>query len=174
MNFKLLNITLCFVLVGCGSFSSTNEEGVNKNAPIFVRPNTNAKDVNKPPTSLVQPQAVKYNAEKYLMIKENDFNLIVNKKVNEIILNKQPKVNESELNNEKVNDVELNKGPGDQATRLIALPPDNSPEIPVVLELTPIAENKQKILLINILIVLGLLSCFGIAGHFLLSNKNKR
>ena len=50
MNKKALNILFCFLLLaGCSSFYKNKEgENINKNAPIFVSPKTNAILPNKP------------------------------------------------------------------------------------------------------------------------------
>lgn len=109
MNKIGLNILLLFLLTGCNMFnpqkrSDSNGEPVGRNAPIFIsqkknenginntKQNTNAPTVNKPAT-------VQFNAEKYIMIKENDLNMLVNQKTNEALLNiKNSNANEKEPN----------------------------------------------------------------------------
>jgi len=109
MNKIGLNILLVLLLTGCSMFNSqkrndSNGEPVGRNAPIFIsqkknenapnntKQNTNAPTVNKPAT-------VQFNAEKYIMIKENDLNMLVNQKTNEALLNiKNSNANEKEPN----------------------------------------------------------------------------
>jgi hypothetical protein len=82
----------------------------NKNAPIFVKPNTNSPVVNKAPVeatpSAGRPAIVNFNAEKYVMVKESDLNRLVEEKTKEAILNsykKVPKTNDILVNNENTN-----------------------------------------------------------------------
>jgi hypothetical protein len=82
----------------------------NKNAPIFVKPNTNNPPVNKPQSepapSAGRPAIVNFNAEKYVMVKESDLNRLVEEKTKEAILNsykKVPKTNDILVNNENTN-----------------------------------------------------------------------
>jgi hypothetical protein len=82
----------------------------NKNAPIFVKPNTNSPVVNKAPVeatpSAGRPAIVNFNAEKYIMVKESDLNRLVEEKTKEAILNsykKVPKTNDILVNNENTN-----------------------------------------------------------------------
>ena len=83
MNQKLLNILLLsLLLTGCSSFMKMPDGTVaNKNAPIFVKPNTNSPVVNKGEVeaapSARRPAVVSFNAEKYIMVKESDLNKLV-------------------------------------------------------------------------------------------------
>jgi hypothetical protein len=84
MNKKALNIALCLLLAGCSSFYKNKEgENINKNAPIFVSPKTNAIPANKP----AEPK-VEYKGEKYILVKETDLNLLINRKASEPAPNK--------------------------------------------------------------------------------------
>jgi len=84
MNKKALNIPLCLLLAGCSSFyKDKNGENINKNAPVFVKPNTNAIPANKP----AEPK-VEYKGEKYILVKETDLNLLINRKASEPAPNK--------------------------------------------------------------------------------------
>ena len=84
MNKKALNIPLCLLLAGCSSFyKDKNGENINKNAPIFIKPNTNAIPANKP----AEPK-VEYKGEKYILVKETDLNLLINRKASELAPNK--------------------------------------------------------------------------------------
>ncbi len=112
MNQKLLNILLLsLLLTGCSSFMKMPDGTVaNKNAPIFVKPNTNNPPVNKPQSepapSAGRPAIVNFNAEKYVMVKESDLNRLVEEKTKEAILNsykKVPKTNDILVNNENTN-----------------------------------------------------------------------
>jgi hypothetical protein len=112
MNQKLLNILLLsLLLTGCGSFMKMPDGTVaNKNAPIFVKPNTNSPVVNKQPVeatpTVARPAIVNFNAEKYVMVKESDVNKLVEERVKEAILNsykKVPNTNSISANNENTN-----------------------------------------------------------------------
>ena len=112
MNQKLLNIALLsLLLTGCSSFMKMPDGTVaNKNAPIFVKPNTNSPVVNKAPVeatpSAGRPAIVNFNSEKYIMVKESDLNKLVEEKTKEAILNsykKVPKTNDILVNNENTN-----------------------------------------------------------------------
>ncbi len=84
MNVKALNIALCLLLAGCSSFYKNKDgENINKNAPIFVSPKTNAIPANKP----AEPK-VEYKGEKYILVKETDLNLLINRKASEPAPNK--------------------------------------------------------------------------------------
>ena len=84
MNARALNIPLCLLLAGCSSFYKNKEgENINKNAPIFVSPKTNAILPNKP----AEPK-VEYKGEKYILVKETDLNLLINRKASEPAPNK--------------------------------------------------------------------------------------
>ena len=112
MNQKLLNIALLsLLLTGCSSFMKMPDGTVaNKNAPIFVKPNTNSPVVNKAPVestpSAGRPAVVSFNAEKYIMVKESDLNKLVEEKTREAILNSyklKPNTNTISVNNENTN-----------------------------------------------------------------------
>ena len=81
----------------------------NKNAPIFVKPNTNSPVVNKgegETPSARHPAIVSFNAEKYIMVKESDLNKLVEEKTKEAILNSyklKPNTNTISVNNENTN-----------------------------------------------------------------------
>ena len=84
MNVKALNILFCLLLAGCSSFYKNKDgENINKNAPVFVKPNTNAIPANK----LAEPK-VEYKSEKYILVKETDLNLLINRKASEQAPNK--------------------------------------------------------------------------------------
>lgn len=84
MNVKALNIIFCLLLAGCSSFYKNKDgENINKNAPVFVRPNTNVIQPNKP----AEPK-VEYKGEKYILVKETDLNLLINRKASEPAPNK--------------------------------------------------------------------------------------
>jgi PBP1b-binding outer membrane lipoprotein LpoB len=117
MNQKLLNILLLsLLLTGCSSFMKMPDGTVaNKNAPIFVKPNTNSPVVNKAPVeatpSAGRPAIVNFNSEKYIMVKESDLNRLVEEKTKEAILNsykKVPKTNDISVNNANTNGNALN------------------------------------------------------------------
>lgn len=128
MNQKLLNIALLsLLLTGCSSFMKMPDGTIaNKNAPIFVKPNTNNPPVNKPQSepapSAGRPAIVNFNAEKYVMVKESDVNKLVEERVKEAILNSYKKVpntnsisvnntNGNVVNNEQVDIVPIGKVP---------------------------------------------------------------
>ena len=117
MNQKSLNIALLSLLLsGCSSFMKMPDGTIaNKNAPIFVKPNTNSPVVNKQPVeatpSAGRPAIVNFNAEKYIMVKESDLNKLVEEKTKEAILNsykKIPNTNSISPNNENTNGNKLN------------------------------------------------------------------
>jgi len=117
MNQKSLNIALLSLLLsGCSSFMKMPDGTIaNKNAPIFVKPNTNSPVVNKAPVeatpSAGRPAIVNFNAEKYIMVKESDLNKLVEEKTKEAILNsykKIPNTNSISPNNENTNGNKLN------------------------------------------------------------------
>ena len=117
MNQKLLNILLLsLLLTGCSSFMKMPDGTIaNKNAPIFVKPNTNSPVVNKAPVeatpSAGRPAIVNFNSEKYIMVKESDLNRLVEEKTKEAILNsykKVPNTNIISANNENTNGNVLN------------------------------------------------------------------
>ena len=95
MNRLGLNIVLILLLTGCSMFNKnprTDSKGetINKNAPVFITPKANVPAVNKPSMNEVssnKPPQVIFNADKYVMVKEKDLNLIVDQKTNEILLN---------------------------------------------------------------------------------------
>ena len=117
MNQKLLNIALLsLLLTGCSSFMKMPDGTIaNKNAPIFVKPNTNSPVVNKAPVeatpTAARPAIVNFNSEKYIMVKESDLNRLVEEKTKEAILNsykKVPNTNSISANNENTNGNVLN------------------------------------------------------------------
>ena len=117
MNQKLLNIALLsLLLTGCSSFMKMPDGTVaNKNAPIFVKPNTNSPVVNKAQVeeapSARRPAVVSFNAEKYIMVKESDLNKLVEEKTKEAILNSyklKPNTNTVSVNNANTNGNALN------------------------------------------------------------------
>ena len=139
MNQKSLNIALLSLLLsGCSSFMKMPDGTIaNKNAPIFVKPNTNSPVVNKAPVeatpSAGRPAIVNFNAEKYIMVKESDLNKLVEEKTKEAILNSYKKIpntnsispnnentNGNKLNNEEVDIVPMGKVP---AIETIAIKP---------------------------------------------------
>lgn len=94
MNKIGLNILLILLLSGCAGFrnSRTDSKGetINKNAPVFISPKTNAISVNKPNANEVapnKPAQVIFNAENYVMVKEKDLNILIDQKTNENLLN---------------------------------------------------------------------------------------
>ena len=95
MNKIWLNIAAVLLLSGCSMFNKnprTDSKGetINKNAPVFITPKANVPAVNKPSMNEVssnKPPQVIFNADKYVMVKEKDLNLIVDQKTNEILLN---------------------------------------------------------------------------------------
>lgn len=94
MNKVGLNILLILLLSGCAGFknSRTDSKGetINKNAPVFISPKTNAISVNKPNANEVapnKPAQVIFNAESYVMVKEKDLNILIDQKTNENLLN---------------------------------------------------------------------------------------
>ena len=122
MNQKLLNILLLsLLLTGCSSFMKMPDGTVaNKNAPIFVKPNTNSPVVNKQEVeaapSARRPAVVSFNAEKYIMVKESDLNKLVEEKTKEAILNSykiKPNTNTISVNNENTNGNVVNNEPTD-------------------------------------------------------------
>lgn len=140
MNQKLLNILLLsLLLTGCSSFMKMPDGTVaNKNAPIFVKPNTNSPVVNKAPVeatpTAARPAIVNFNSEKYVMVKESDLNRLVEEKTKEAILNsykKVPKTNDilvnntngNVVNNEEVDIVPMGKVP---TIETIAIKPQES------------------------------------------------
>ena len=111
MNKKIVNIGLLVLLLsGCNSSFSKREpngEPSSKNAPLFIRPNTNASTVNKPNTNEInanKPAVVQFNAEKYLMVKESDLGKLVEKRTTEALSNIKKEVaantNENPVNKE--------------------------------------------------------------------------
>jgi PBP1b-binding outer membrane lipoprotein LpoB len=122
MNQKSVNIALLSLLLsGCSSFMKMPDGTVsNKNAPIFVKPNTNSPVVNKQEVeaapSARRPAVVSFNAEKYIMVKESDLNKLVEEKTKEAILNSykiKPNTNTISVNNENTNGNAVNNEPTD-------------------------------------------------------------
>ena len=108
MNKIGLNILLVLLLTGCVSKKTDSKgEPVGRNAPIFITPKTNqvaannAIKSNTNEISVNKPASVSFNAEKYVMIKESELNILVNQKTNEVLLNiKNSNANEKEPNKE--------------------------------------------------------------------------
>lgn len=108
MNKIGLNILLVLLLTGCVSKKTDSKgEPVGRNAPIFITPKTNTVAANNAiksntnEISVNKPASVSFNAEKYVMIKEADLNMLVNQKTNEVLLNiKNSNANEKEPNKE--------------------------------------------------------------------------
>ena len=122
MNQKSVNIVLLSLLLsGCSSFMKMPDGTLaNKNAPIFVKPNTNSPAVNKEEVEVTpsarRPAIVSFNAEKYIMVKESDLNKLVEEKAKEAILNSyklKPNTNTISPNNENTNGNVLNNEPID-------------------------------------------------------------
>ena len=95
MNRLGLNTLVILLLTGCSGFNKNSRtdakgETINKNAPVFISPRTNAIPVNKPNVNEVapnKPAQVTFNAENYVMVKEKDLNILVDQKTNENLLN---------------------------------------------------------------------------------------
>jgi hypothetical protein len=132
-------------LSGCSSFNKTPRtdskgETVSKNAPVFISSKTNANPVNKPNTNEValnKPPQVIFNADKYVMVKEKDLNLIVDQKTNEILLNiKKSNANATEPNKELDAAIDAHiqrKKSGDS---------DEGSLTPNVIQLSPVVEKE--------------------------------
>lgn len=133
MNLKALNISLCLLLAGCSSFYKNKDgENINKNAPIFVSPKTNAISANKP----TEPK-VEYKGEKYVLVKENDLNLLINRKASEPAPNKPAVVAPAPVGENSPSPAKI--GENSPPTQL-------HPEIPSlpVVRLEPVEEKKAS------------------------------
>ena len=170
MNQKLLNIALLsLLLTGCSSFMKMPDGTIaNKNAPIFVKPNTNNPPVNKPQAepapSAGRPAIVNFNAEKYIMVKESDLNRLVEEKTKEAILNsykKVPNTNDILVNNENTNGNVLNNGSID------VIPMGKVPAI----ETIAIKPQQESVIGKYIATVLVLLTFFLGVGWLVYKNK---
>jgi hypothetical protein len=181
MNRLGLNILLVLLLSGCSVFnknSRTDSKGetINKNAPVFISPKTNAIPVNKPNTNEVavnKPPQVIFNADNYVMVKEKDLNLIVDQKTNEILLNiKKSNANQPQPNKEldaAIDEHIQRKKSGDSETGSLT---------PNVVQLAPVVEpekpsNSASIhpLFAFILVVLSLSAFILTVGYFLFIKK---
>ena len=179
MNRLGLNILLVLLLSGCSVFnknSRTDSKGetINKNAPVFITPKTNAIPVNKPNTNEVavnKPPQVIFNADNYVMVKEKDLNLIVDQKTNEILLNiKKSNANQPQPNKEL--DAAI-----DSHIKKSVQPPSVS-LTPNVVQLAPVVEpekpsNSTPInpLFAFILVVLSVAAFILAVGYFLFIKK---
>lgn len=144
MNGKRLNILVALLLSGCGTFNNRTDsrgEPVNKNAPVFISPKTNAQTVNNPKANTNEvtsnkPAQVVFNAESYVMIKEKDLNLFVERKTNEVLLN---------IKNLNTNSTEPNKELGEAIDNHIKNSLQrNEPNQPLkTIKLEPVAEKKN-------------------------------
>ena len=176
MNKKLINIALIvFVFSGCQNVRrQPNGEASNKDAPIFIRPNTNAILVNKPKTNepvANKPAQVTFNAENYVMIKEKDLNMLVTQKTNENLLN----IKKSNANAPQPNK-ELEEAIDNQIKKSVQLPTDNL--APNVIQLAPVAppEKLSSSNAVNpffsfILVVLSIAGFILTAGYFFFIKK---
>jgi len=151
-------------------------ETINKNAPVFVSPKTNAIPVNKPNTNQVElnkPPQVIFNADKYVMVKEKDLNLIAEQKTNEILLNiKKSNANEKQPNKELDAAIDAHihrKKSGDSETGSLT---------PNVVQLAPVVEPEKPSnsapvhpLFAFILVVLSVAAFILTVGYFLFIKK---
>ena len=180
MNKKLINIALIvFVFSGCQNVRrQPNGEASNKDAPIFIRPNTNAILVNKPKTNepvANKPAQVTFNAENYVMIKEKDLNMLVTQKTNENLLN----IKKSNANAPQPNK-ELEEAIDNQIKKSVQLPTDNL--APNVIQLAPVAlpeklssSNAVNPVFSFILVALSITGFILTAGYFFfIKKKNER
>lgn len=179
MNRLGLNIVVILLLTGCSMFNKnprTDSKGetINKNAPVFITPKANAPILNKPITNesaLNKPPQVIFNADKYVMVKEKDLNLIVDQKTNEILLN----IKKSNANAPQPNK-ELDAAIDSHIKKSI-----ESPSVsltPNVVQLAPVVEpekpsNSPAIhpLFAFILVVLSVAAFILAAGYFLFIKK---
>ena len=147
MNRVGLNILVVFLLTGCSGFNKNSRtdakgETINKNAPVFISPKTNAIPVNKPNVNEVapnKPAQVTFNAEKYVMVKEKDLNMLVTQKTNENLLNiKKSNANAPQPNKEldaEIDAVILRTKRGD------SVEPSSTAN---VIQLAPVAQEKSS------------------------------
>jgi hypothetical protein len=169
MNKNLFNILALCLLSGCSSwYTKPSGERVNKNAPVFVTaPNTNKNVVNKPSDN--SSPVVTFNAEKYIMVKENDLNLLVEKRVNDRLKDiKSPVGPVKAITNEK----QLNNAPvasGD-------LPPigEISPTVETLRLTQHLAEREKPSVFMNVLVILIVgLFVFGVGYVTIFKPKEK-
>lgn len=146
MNRLGLNTLVILLLTGCSGFNKnfrTDAKGetINKNAPVFISPKTNAIPVNKPNVNEVapnKPARVTFNAENYVMVKEKDLNILVDQKTNENLLNiKKSNANAPQPNKELDAAIDAHiqrKKSGDSSDSLTTN----------VLQLAPVAQEKAS------------------------------
>ena len=136
MNRLGLNTLVILLLTGCSGFNKNSRtdakgETINKNAPVFISPRTNAIPVNK-------PAQVTFNAENYVMVKEKDLNILVDQKTNENLLNiKKSNANAPQPNKELDAAIDAHiqrKKSGDSSDSLTTN----------VLQLAPVAQEKAS------------------------------
>lgn len=166
MNLKALNILFCLLLTSCSSFYKNKEgENINKNAPIFVRPNTNQPSANKAP----ETKPVEYKSEKYILVKETELNLLINKKASERTTNKAPAPaphKEEPLVGENSPIGENSPLPTQPNEKILA---------PETFVLTPVKQEKDSSSpLMNHILVVALLTIFFSATGVLLFDKLKK
>ena len=146
MNRLGLNTLVILLLTGCSGFNKNSRtdakgETINKNAPVFISPRTNAIPVNKPNVNEVapnKPAQVTFNAENYVMVKEKDLNILVDQKTNENLLNiKKSNANAPQPNKELDAAIDAHiqrKKSGDSSDSLTTN----------VLQLAPVAQEKAS------------------------------
>lgn len=146
MNRLGLNTLVILLLTGCSGFNKNSRtdakgETINKNAPVFISPKTNAIPVNKPNVNEVapnKPARVTFNAENYVMVKEKDLNILVDQKTNENLLNiKKSNANAPQPNKELDAAIDAHiqrKKSGDSSDSLTTN----------VLQLAPVAQEKAS------------------------------
>ena len=146
MNRLGLNTLVILLLTGCSGFNKNSRtdakgETINKNAPVFISPKTNAIPVNKPNVNEVapnKPAQVTFNAENYVMVKEKDLNILVDQKTNENLLNiKKSNANAPQPNKELDAAIDAHiqrKKSGDSSDSLTTN----------VLQLAPVAQEKAS------------------------------
>ena len=146
MNMLGLNTLVILLLTGCSGFNKNSRtdakgETINKNAPVFISPRTNAIPVNKPNVNEVapnKPAQVTFNAENYVMVKEKDLNILVDQKTNENLLNiKKSNANAPQPNKELDAAIDAHiqrKKSGDSSDSLTTN----------VLQLAPVAQEKAS------------------------------
>lgn len=178
MNQKLVNIALLVLfLSGCNTTKQSNGEPLNKNAPLFIRPNTNANVANKAPEPTPTPSksaVVNFNAEKYVMVKESDLNKLIIQKTNEALRNKQAEV--KPITNEK----EVNKRTESPGSPVGSSPTEISvqsePSIPTVetVQLEPIKNTNNPLLslVVTFSAILGFILLIGYLFFF--KGKNEK
>lgn len=110
MNKLALNIAVLVFLSGCSHwYTKPDGERINKNAPVFVSaPNTNKGIVNKPADKPISPSIVSFQAEKYIMVKESELNVLVEDRVKNRL--KAPNTNAPIANKNEVNKEEVKVG----------------------------------------------------------------